>query len=104
MKTVYLSSLTVLLISSASALADVDFTCRGDCIDRGYSFGYCTERCSYGGSQSGGGYRPEFGLGALQQGERAADEQTRRQLELIRQVLEIKRMQQELERQRQQSQ
>lgn len=32
MKTVYLSSLTVLLISSASALADVDFTCRGDCI------------------------------------------------------------------------
>lgn len=98
MKTLQLVLIWILLTATQSALAEVDLTCQSNCMNKGYAIDFCTEKCSYG-RPSSGGYQPSGALGALQAGEREAINQTKQQLDLIKQLLEIEKMKRELQNQ-----
>lgn len=98
MKAVKFALVGTLLAIMQPALAEVDLACKSNCLDRGYNYDFCTEKCSYGrSSEQSGGYQPSGALGAMQQGQRQADMEAKQQLDMIKQMLEIQKMKQELE-------
>lgn len=86
----YLPTALALAVFSSLALADADFRCMSDCNSR-YSNDYCKQRCEiYKSGESSGGYQPEFGLGALNQGQQQADRESRQQLLMLLEALKIR--------------
>ena len=90
---------TILLTISFSAFAEVDFSCKSDCMSR-YSSEYCDEVCSYGSKDTtrSGGYKPDGALGAYNKGAQDADREMQNQQELILKALAIRA---EMQRQKQ---
>jgi hypothetical protein len=84
-----------LALLSLNCWAEVDFTCKADCLNR-YSANYCEQRCSYSsGNSNGSGYRQDGPLGALFQGMEQANRETqsKQQQELLQLQAILKELQ-----------
>ena len=95
----YLLKIGLLVLLPFGAIAEVDLKCMSECSSRSYARDFCSERCSYtkGGASGSGGYQPEYGLGAVDQGQAQADREMLQQLKMLKESLAI---QAEVNRQR----